>query len=271
MNCDVLFHPQMLSDLVTSRHEDALLIAYQDDDAEPFGDEEMKVKVRRGRVVDIAKTLSPDEADGENVGIVKFGARRRAAAGGLARPARHRRRPARLGAEGVRRLRARAAAAHRRHTRLSVDRDRFPGGLRARRARRSCRPSRHDVAIAGDGGRRQSNTTVIEQPDATIVVRGVRLRPGSGSMPLSPLRGSNGEHHVRTLLSTSRASLRADAGPGLPLSEPRAQGGARATSATASRATPASSSSPARSAPARRRCCRRCCAAWTARRRSRGS
>ena len=50
MNCDVLFHPQMLSDLVTSRHEDALLIAYQDDDAQPMGDEEMKIKVRRGRV-----------------------------------------------------------------------------------------------------------------------------------------------------------------------------------------------------------------------------
>src|SRR3954466_12268466 len=74
MNCDVLFHPQMLSDLVTSRHEDALLIDYQDDDAEPFGDEEMKIKVRRGRVTEIAKTLAPDEADGENVGVVKFGA-----------------------------------------------------------------------------------------------------------------------------------------------------------------------------------------------------
>src|SRR4051812_19348996 len=74
MNCDVLFHPQMLSDLVTSRHEDALLISYQDDDAQPMGDEEMKIKVRRGRVTDIAKTLSPDAADGENVGIVKFGA-----------------------------------------------------------------------------------------------------------------------------------------------------------------------------------------------------
>src|SRR5580765_506956 len=73
MNCDVLFHPQMLSDLVTSRHEDALLIAYQDDDAEPFSDEEMKITVRRGRVTEIAKTLSPDEADGENVGIGKFG------------------------------------------------------------------------------------------------------------------------------------------------------------------------------------------------------
>src|SRR4051812_24712696 len=60
MNCDVLFHTQMLSDLVTSQHEDALLIAYQDDDAQPFGEEEMKVRVRRGRVAEIAKTLSPE-------------------------------------------------------------------------------------------------------------------------------------------------------------------------------------------------------------------
>jgi choline kinase len=73
MNCDVLFHPQLLDDLLSARHDDALLVAYQEDDNEPLGDEEMKVKVRRGRVVAIAKTLAPDEADGENVGIVKFG------------------------------------------------------------------------------------------------------------------------------------------------------------------------------------------------------
>jgi choline kinase len=74
MNCDVLFHPQLLDDLLTSRHEDALLVNYQEDDATPFGDEEMKVKVRRGRVLDISKTMPPAEADGENVGVVKFGA-----------------------------------------------------------------------------------------------------------------------------------------------------------------------------------------------------
>jgi L-glutamine-phosphate cytidylyltransferase len=74
MNCDVLFHPQLLDDLLTARHEDALLVGYQEDDSEPLGDEEMKVKVRRGRVLEIAKTLAPDDADGENVGIVKFGA-----------------------------------------------------------------------------------------------------------------------------------------------------------------------------------------------------
>lgn len=73
MNCDVLFHPQLLADLLTARHEDALLIAYRDE-ATTFGDEEMKVKVRCGRVTDISKTMDPEEADGENLGIVKFGA-----------------------------------------------------------------------------------------------------------------------------------------------------------------------------------------------------
>ena len=71
MNCDVLFHPQLLTDLLESRHHNALLVSY---DEGPLGDEEMKVKVRRGRVVDISKTMDASEADGENVGIVKFGA-----------------------------------------------------------------------------------------------------------------------------------------------------------------------------------------------------
>jgi L-glutamine-phosphate cytidylyltransferase len=73
LNCDVLFHPTLLSDLLTSRHDDALLLAYRSADAPPFGDEEMKVKVRQGRVDDISKAMAPDDADGENVGIVKFG------------------------------------------------------------------------------------------------------------------------------------------------------------------------------------------------------
>jgi L-glutamine-phosphate cytidylyltransferase len=72
MNGDVLFHPQLLKDLLSSRHDDALLVAFRDQAATPFGDEEMKVKVRGGRVVDIAKTLPPDETDGENVGIARF-------------------------------------------------------------------------------------------------------------------------------------------------------------------------------------------------------
>lgn len=73
VNCDVLFHPAMLADLVQARHEDALLVSYPGVDEPPFTDEEMKVCVRRGRVVDIRKDLPDAETDGENVGIVKFG------------------------------------------------------------------------------------------------------------------------------------------------------------------------------------------------------
>jgi choline kinase len=93
MNCDVLLHPQLLDDLLSARYEDALLVAYQEDDAPPLGDEEMKVQTRRGRVVDISKAMAADAADGENVGVVKFGAEgarllaaildERVAAGGL--------------------------------------------------------------------------------------------------------------------------------------------------------------------------------------------
>jgi L-glutamine-phosphate cytidylyltransferase len=73
LNCDVLFHPVLLADLLSARYEDALLLAYREPQQPPFGDEEMKVKVRSGRVVDMSKTMDPDEADGENLGIVKFG------------------------------------------------------------------------------------------------------------------------------------------------------------------------------------------------------
>ena len=93
MNCDVLLHPHLLDDLLTARYEDALLVAYQEDDQSPLGDEEMKVRTRRGRVVDISKEMPADVADGENVGVVKFGAEgarlltsildERVAAGGL--------------------------------------------------------------------------------------------------------------------------------------------------------------------------------------------
>jgi choline kinase len=71
MNCDVLFHPQLLTDLLTSRHDDALLVAaFGDDNA--CGAEEMKVRVRRGLVVGISKEMDPGDADGENVGIARF-------------------------------------------------------------------------------------------------------------------------------------------------------------------------------------------------------
>lgn len=73
MNADILFHPRLLRDLVEARHEDALLVSYRDEDDEPFGDEEMKVTVRKGRVRAVSKSLPAEEADGENVGIARFG------------------------------------------------------------------------------------------------------------------------------------------------------------------------------------------------------
>ena len=74
LNCDVLFHPQLLERLLTSPFDDALLVDLVDKNNNQLGDEEMKVKISDGRVVDIRKDLDPAEADGENVGIVKFSA-----------------------------------------------------------------------------------------------------------------------------------------------------------------------------------------------------
>jgi choline kinase len=73
LNCDVLFPPVLLDDLLSSRHDAALLVAYHDASQPPFGDEEMKVRVRGGRVLEMSKTMRPEDADAENVGVVKFG------------------------------------------------------------------------------------------------------------------------------------------------------------------------------------------------------
>ena len=74
LNCDVLFHPALLDDLLTARHANALLLAYREADQPAFGDEEMKVRVREGRVLEMSKAMDPATADGENLGIVKFSA-----------------------------------------------------------------------------------------------------------------------------------------------------------------------------------------------------
>ncbi len=70
MNSDVVCHPQVLANLLHSPHPDALAISFH----EHLGDEEMKVKIRDSRICDISKDLDPAEAQGENVGIVKFSA-----------------------------------------------------------------------------------------------------------------------------------------------------------------------------------------------------
>jgi choline kinase len=73
LNGDVLFHDQLLWDLLTARDEDALLMAATRGIV--YSDEEMKIRVRAGCVAGIAKTIDPADADGENVGIAKFGVR----------------------------------------------------------------------------------------------------------------------------------------------------------------------------------------------------
>jgi choline kinase len=72
LNCDVIFHDQLLWDLLTARDEDALLMAAVREQV--YSDEEMKIRVRAGCVAEISKALGPAETDGENVGIAKFGA-----------------------------------------------------------------------------------------------------------------------------------------------------------------------------------------------------
>ena len=72
LNCDVLFHPQLLVDLLDARYEDALLMCPAGADPR-FSPEEMKVRVRRGLVASIDKRMPSRSVDGENVGIAKFG------------------------------------------------------------------------------------------------------------------------------------------------------------------------------------------------------
>jgi choline kinase len=72
LNCDVVFHHQLLTDLLTAKYEDALLMAFRGRD-EVYSEEEMKLRVRGGRVVEISKTMHDGDADGESIGIAKFG------------------------------------------------------------------------------------------------------------------------------------------------------------------------------------------------------
>jgi choline kinase len=70
MNSDVVFHPAVLKNLLESPYPDALTISLQSG----MGDEEMKVKLDGDRLIDIRKDMDPAQADGENVGLVKFSA-----------------------------------------------------------------------------------------------------------------------------------------------------------------------------------------------------
>jgi choline kinase len=50
------------------------MLAYRQPGDSPLGDEEMKVRVRGGMVVAMSKAMDPADADGENVGLVRFDA-----------------------------------------------------------------------------------------------------------------------------------------------------------------------------------------------------
>jgi choline kinase len=72
LNSDVLAHPQIVRDLLTARYEDALLMSARRND-QVYSDEEMKIHTRRGVVLAIDKAMPDADADGENIGIAKFG------------------------------------------------------------------------------------------------------------------------------------------------------------------------------------------------------
>ncbi len=70
LNSDVVFHPALLRLLIESDSPNALLYEPRSD----MGDEEMKIALDGcGTVARISKSLAPDEAVGENLGLVKFG------------------------------------------------------------------------------------------------------------------------------------------------------------------------------------------------------
>ena len=70
LNSDILVSTELVSRLVRAEADDAVLV----DRRRGLGAEEMKVKLRDGFVLDFGKDLPLDQADGENVGIVKVSA-----------------------------------------------------------------------------------------------------------------------------------------------------------------------------------------------------
>jgi len=69
LNADVLFHPQILGLLIESPHEDVLTV----DLNSILGYEEMKVRLNDDRIIEIDKNIDPEVADGESLGVLKFG------------------------------------------------------------------------------------------------------------------------------------------------------------------------------------------------------
>jgi len=69
LNCDVLFHPEVLSRLLAVKGD---ALAY--DSSSGTAPEQMKVNVQDGRVVDMAKDLPVEDSAGENLGVLYLSA-----------------------------------------------------------------------------------------------------------------------------------------------------------------------------------------------------
>ncbi len=71
LDADIFFHEKVLEQLLLSPHENALVVRR----ARDLGPEEIKVELDlSGRVIRIGKTVAPDQAGGESLGIEKFSA-----------------------------------------------------------------------------------------------------------------------------------------------------------------------------------------------------
>jgi choline kinase len=67
LNCDVLFHPQVLTRLLEATHDNVIAVEYK-----RCGSEEMKVVLARDRVARLGKGLDPVHAAGEYIGLARF-------------------------------------------------------------------------------------------------------------------------------------------------------------------------------------------------------
>ncbi|HXE76592.1 MAG TPA: phosphocholine cytidylyltransferase family protein [Candidatus Xenobia bacterium] len=70
LNADVLFDPEILQRVLASPHSEALAVERR----ERFDAEEMKVELEGERIRALSKSLPPERAQAENVGVLKFSA-----------------------------------------------------------------------------------------------------------------------------------------------------------------------------------------------------
>lgn len=70
-NSDVLFHPKILGTLINAPYDDCLMIDFKQN----LGEEEMKVITENSIIREISKDIDPEEAEGENLGLIKLGSK----------------------------------------------------------------------------------------------------------------------------------------------------------------------------------------------------